>query len=206
MRKHILSGVVILAFVFYVIYEKGSFKRDANAVPIVFDENNEASTDDEISGPITDLESPVITPPPVVQPNPVPNPSPEPSPAPSPNPNPSPEPVPTPSPTPTPEPTPPPKPAGQYKDGTYNGNVADAFFGPLQVQAIITDGKLIDVIFLKYPDDVPTSRSINGFAMPQLKSQAIQIQNANVDIVSGATQTAEAFRVTLGVALALAKN
>ena len=42
--------------------------------------------------------------------------------------------------------------------------------------------------------------------MPKLKAEAVQAQSSKVDIVSGATQTSEAFRETLAYALAQAKN
>jgi len=102
-------------------------------------------------------------------------------------------------------PAPAPKPAALYKDGNYSGSVADAFFGNIQVQAIISGGKLSDVIFLQYPNDRGNSITINGRAMPILKSEAIAAQSANVNIVSGATQTSQAFQQSLASALTQAK-
>ena len=90
---------------------------------------------------------------------------------------------------------------GRYKDGTYTGSVADAFYGNIQVQAIIQGGAISDVQFLQYPNDRETSVSINSQAMPILKSEAIQAQSANVDIVSGATDSSQAFRESLSAAL-----
>ncbi|HEY4384430.1 MAG TPA: FMN-binding protein [Ktedonobacteraceae bacterium] len=46
---------------------------------------------------------------------------------------------------------------------------------------------------------------INNYADPQLTSEAIQAQSANVDIVSGATDSSEAFIQSLNSALAQAK-
>ncbi|HEX3096025.1 MAG TPA: hypothetical protein VHQ20_02810, partial [Patescibacteria group bacterium] len=46
-------------------------------------------------------------------------------------------------------PTAPPVSAGKYKDGTYTGSVADAYYGNIQVKAIISGGKITDVIFLQ---------------------------------------------------------
>lgn len=88
-----------------------------------------------------------------------------------------------------------------YKDGSYTGPVTDALYGNLQVEAVITGGKLTDVIFLDYPQDRPTSREINNQAMPYLKSEAIAAQIAQVDVVSGATQTSRAFIESLASAL-----
>lgn len=94
---------------------------------------------------------------------------------------------------------------GIYKDGSYAGQVTDAYFGNVQVKAIVQGGKLTDVQVLQYPNDRGTSREINGAAMPQLVQEAIQAQSANVNIVSGATQSSEAFQQSLASALAQAK-
>ena len=95
---------------------------------------------------------------------------------------------------------------GTYKDGTYTGSAADAFYGTIQVQATIQNGKITDVQFLQYPNDRDDSIQINQMAMPQLKQEAIQAQSANVDIVSGATDSSQAFMQSLGSALSQAKS
>ena len=99
-----------------------------------------------------------------------------------------------------------PKPQGRYADGTYTGSSADAYYGTVQVQATIQGGNLTDVAFLQYPNDRSTSQYINGQAMPYLRQEAIQAQNANVSGVSGASETSAAFRESLANALAQAKN
>lgn len=96
--------------------------------------------------------------------------------------------------------------AGLYKDGTYTGNVEDAYYGNLQVQAVIKNGALANVNFLQYPNSHGHSVEISNSAMPILKSEAIKSQSANVNIISGATQTSQAFQQSLASALALAKN
>jgi uncharacterized protein with FMN-binding domain len=88
-----------------------------------------------------------------------------------------------------------------YKDGEYMGNVVDAYYGNVQVKAVVQDGKIADIQFLAYPNDRRTSISINSQAMPLLKTEAIQSQSANVNIISGATQTSLAFRKSLQSAL-----
>lgn len=95
---------------------------------------------------------------------------------------------------------------GQYKDGEYTGDPTDAYYGTLQVKAIISGGKLTDVVFLQYPNDRSRSASISASSMPVLKSEAIQIQNANVNTVSGATEISGAFRQSLSSALSQAVN
>ncbi len=92
-----------------------------------------------------------------------------------------------------------------YKDGSYTGSVADAQWGYVQVKAVITNGKITDVQFLQYPSDRNRSVYINSIADPQLTSEAIQAQNANVDIVTGATDSSEAFIQSLTDALSQAR-
>jgi uncharacterized protein with FMN-binding domain len=91
--------------------------------------------------------------------------------------------------------------SGKYKDGTFVGSVADAFYGNIQVQVVITGGKITDVIFLQSPSDRGTSIEINSQAMPLLKQEAIQAQSAQVDGVSGATASSGAFIQSLQSAL-----
>jgi uncharacterized protein with FMN-binding domain len=97
-------------------------------------------------------------------------------------------------------------PAGLYKDGTYNGPTVDAFYGYVQVQVVIQNGRIANVTFLQFPSDRRTSQRINSVAVPYLQQEAVQAQNANVNIVTGATLTSEGFIQSLQSALANAKN
>jgi uncharacterized protein with FMN-binding domain len=92
----------------------------------------------------------------------------------------------------------------QYKDGTYTGSVADAYYGNVQVSAAISGGKITGVKFLQYPDTHSTSVMINQQAMPYLQQETIQSQSANVQIISGATFTSQAFQQSLTSALSQA--
>lgn len=96
-------------------------------------------------------------------------------------------------------------PGALYKDGTYTGSVADAQWGNVQVQAVIQQGKITSITFLQYPNERDRSVMINQYADPQLINEAIQAQNANVDIVTGATDTSEAFIQSLTDALSQAQ-
>jgi uncharacterized protein with FMN-binding domain len=93
-----------------------------------------------------------------------------------------------------------------YKNGTYTGTAQDAIFGSVQVAAVIQGGQLSNVNILQYPNDSGHSRQVSNSSLPQLVQEAIQAQNANVNIVSGATQTSEAFQQSLASALAQAKT
>lgn len=96
-------------------------------------------------------------------------------------------------------------PGATYKDGTYTGSVADAQWGNVQVQVVIQNGKITNVSFLQYPNDRNHSVMINSYADPQLINEAIQAQSANVDIVTGATDSSDAFIQSLTDALSQAQ-
>lgn len=107
---------------------------------------------------------------------------------------------------PVPSPFPAPAAIGLYRNGSYNGDSVDAYFGNVQVEAIVSGGKLADVKILTYPSDRSTSLHINNSALPKLVQEAIASQSAQVDIVSGATQTSQGFQASLASALAKAKS
>jgi uncharacterized protein with FMN-binding domain len=90
---------------------------------------------------------------------------------------------------------------GLFKDGQYDGNAANAYYGLVQVRAIIQGGNLTDVQFLSYPNDRNTSIQINTYAIPKLTAEAVKAQSAQVNIVSGATNTSRAFMNSLSNAL-----
>jgi len=92
-----------------------------------------------------------------------------------------------------------------YKDGSYTGSTADAQWGYIQVKAIIQNGKITNVQFLQYPNERNRSIEINNYADPKLSSEAIQAQSAQVDVVTGATDTSDAFIQSLSDALSQAK-
>jgi len=95
---------------------------------------------------------------------------------------------------------------GMYRNGEYTGRVADAYYGYVQVKAIITNGKLSDIVILDYPKDAGTSRYINSYALPILKSEAISAQSTNINAVSGASESSPAFMKSLASALIKAKT
>lgn len=93
---------------------------------------------------------------------------------------------------------------GQYADGTYQGATVDEPWGTFQVQAVISGGKLTDVVLVSSPSDNHSGR-INSQAVPILTQAAIAAQGANVDMVSGATWTSESYVTSLQAALDQAK-
>jgi uncharacterized protein with FMN-binding domain len=69
------------------------------------------------------------------------------------------------------------------------------------VQAQVSGGKLVDVAVAEYPSDARRSQRINSVALPELRTEAIRAQSANIDTVSGATYTSEAYSQSLQSAL-----
>lgn len=102
-------------------------------------------------------------------------------------------------------PTPTPVQVSGFKDGTYTSPVTDAVYGSLQFKVAISGGKISDIQFLQYPSDNGHSMEVSNYSLPILKQEAIQSQSANVQIVSGATQTSNAFRQAMATVLAQAK-
>jgi len=94
---------------------------------------------------------------------------------------------------------------GQYKDGTYTGSVADAFYGNLQVAVTVQGGAITDVTFPQAPSGGHSS-DVSAVALPALRQEAIAAQSANVNVVSGATQDSQAFQQSLASALVQAKS
>lgn len=190
MKKLLIAFFVIFTFGFYVVYQNSG----DNALPTMIPPTQAAV-------PVATSSAVQSNPPaPVSGPTP---PTPSPATATLNPPTPSPAPKPTPS---AAVPPTPPKPRGLYANGSYVGSSADAYYGYVQVKAIIQNGKIADVQFLDHPQDRRTSEMINNYAMPYLTQEAIQAQSANVDGVSGATDTSMAFRESLASALAQAKN
>lgn len=86
-------------------------------------------------------------------------------------------------------------------DGTYRGPVVDAYYGLMQIEAVVKNGRLATIHVLRWPNDRRTSIFINRQALPMLRDEVISAQSAHVDIVSGATLSSHAFIQSLGAAL-----
>ena len=148
MKKYIIAGVLVLAFVAYLIFANNNKPSVAVVSPVTTPTSTPTTTQSTSTGSTTT--------------------------------------------------------AGQYKNGTYTGSVADAFYGKLQVTAVIQGGALVDVQFPQAPSGGHSS-DVSAVALPTLRQEAITAQSANVNIVSGATQDSQAFQQSLASALAQAK-
>ena len=93
---------------------------------------------------------------------------------------------------------------GSFADGTFTGNSTGTRFGNVQVQVIISGGRIRDVTALHLTDNDSRSVSISNRAAPILRTEVLSAQSANIQNVSGATYTSNAYRTSLQSALDLA--
>ncbi|MGI5453223.1 FMN-binding protein [Streptomyces sp. CA-249302] len=89
---------------------------------------------------------------------------------------------------------------------TVTGDSVDTRWGPVQVKITIKNGKLTDVTAVVYPTENPRDQEINSYAIPKLRTEALQAQSAGIDTVSGATYTSDGYRQSLQSALDSAKS
>ncbi len=99
----------------------------------------------------------------------------------------------------TPETTLPAQSSG-YLDGAYLGTAEYTEWGDVQVQVTVSDGAIVDVEAVRYPTGRRSSE-INNQAIPMLEAEAIAVQSADLDIVSGATYTSRTYADSLQAAL-----
>ena len=90
-------------------------------------------------------------------------------------------------------------PAG--KSGTFTGAAENTQYGPVQVAAVVTAGKLTNVNVLQVPDRGGYEQQIVDVALPELKSEALSKQSGNIDVISGATYTSQGYAQSLQSAL-----
>ncbi len=90
----------------------------------------------------------------------------------------------------------------EYYDGSYYGDsVAAGRWGDMQVVAVIENGELVDILIADYPRSTYESDIITRNALPTLISEAIEVQDYDVDFVSRATDSSRAFVQSLESAL-----
>jgi len=90
---------------------------------------------------------------------------------------------------------------GPYVDGIYTGPLADAYYERLRVRVIIKNGMLKKVSFLPFQVYNGTSQAITSYAMPRLRIEALTVQSAKVNNISGATEISNAFKSSISGAL-----
>jgi hypothetical protein len=89
-------------------------------------------------------------------------------------------------------------PAGET---AVNGKVASTSYGPVQIQLIKRNGKIVKVAVLVQPTNTLNDVQIGKFAFPKLISETLAAQNGKIDAVSGATYTSAGYVQSLQSAL-----
>ena len=111
------------------------------------------------------------------------------------------QPPPTTTPTTTGEP-----PATDAPQGTepVSGSVLGASvpteFGPFQVEIAIAGGEIVDIVTISEPTD-RKSRQINDYVIPLYEEAVISTQSADIDAISGATITWDAYTASIQSAM-----
>jgi uncharacterized protein with FMN-binding domain len=107
-------------------------------------------------------------------------------------------PAPAPAPVPVPAPPPPAVRQSLYKDGTYEG-WGTSRHGDIGVSVVIQDGRIASAVIAQCRTRYPCSW------ISQLPGQVVSRQSPNVDYVSGATQSVNAYYTAVVEALSRAK-
>ena len=92
-------------------------------------------------------------------------------------------------------------PAPAPQSGTVDGAVVGTQYGSVQVRVSFTGKRITNVHALQLTDSSGTSVSISAGAAPILRHEALAAQSAQIDVVSGATYTSEAYQQSLQSAI-----
>lgn len=82
-----------------------------------------------------------------------------------------------------------------------DGKIANTAYGPVQIQLIKQNTKIVKVAVLVQPTNTLHDVQIGEFAFPKLISETLAAQNGKIDAVSGATYTSAGYIQSLQSAL-----
>jgi uncharacterized protein with FMN-binding domain len=88
---------------------------------------------------------------------------------------------------------------------TVDGPVVSTQYGQIQVEVVLTNGKIQDIVALQLPTG-RRSGQISSYSAPILRQEALSAQSATIDTVSGATYTSDAYTQSLQAALDAARG
>jgi uncharacterized protein with FMN-binding domain len=100
----------------------------------------------------------------------------------------------------------PPAPPPRFMEGKFEGDVVETGYGPVKVTVTILNDHIIHAECPQFPYERRRSQEINESAIPTLIREVIKAQGANIDAVSGATETTAGFYDSLKSSLEKAKN
>jgi uncharacterized protein with FMN-binding domain len=84
---------------------------------------------------------------------------------------------------------------------TITGKVGNTVYGPVQVQLVVKNSKIVKVAILEQPTTTIHDIQIGEFAFPKLISETLAAQSAKIDAVSGASYTSAGYIASLQSAL-----
>jgi uncharacterized protein with FMN-binding domain len=85
--------------------------------------------------------------------------------------------------------------------GTFQGTTEQTQYGPMQVEIVVTAGKITDVKALQLTNQGGRSVEISNYAAPILRTEALSAQSASIQSVSGATYTSGGYISSLQSAI-----
>ena len=93
--------------------------------------------------------------------------------------------------------------AGKLSAGetAVDGNAANTAYGPVQIQLIEQNSKIVKVAVLVQPANTLHDIQIGAFAFPKLISETLTAQSGKIDAVSGASYTSAGYIQSLQSAL-----
>lgn len=91
--------------------------------------------------------------------------------------------------------------SGSSASGTYKGTAVQTRFGPVQVQITVANGKITDVTAVQLTNTDGKSIQISNRAAPLLRSKVLAAQSADVQTVTGATITSDAYLTSVQAAI-----
>ena len=88
---------------------------------------------------------------------------------------------------------------------TVTGPAVSYFYGTAQVEVTLVNGQITQVVALQLPAEGRSGR-ISQAVEPMLRSEVLAAQSAQIDLISGATYTSEAYATSLQGALDQARS
>jgi uncharacterized protein with FMN-binding domain len=91
--------------------------------------------------------------------------------------------------------------AAQTATRTLTGAVENTQYGPMQVEVTLAGKRITSVKVLQQTNEGSESQQIDAMAIPQLNSETLAAQSAQIDAVSGASYTSSGYKQSLQSAL-----
>ena len=84
---------------------------------------------------------------------------------------------------------------------TVTGKVGNTVYGPVQIELVLKNSKIVKVAVLEQPMNTIHDIQIGEFAFPRLISETLTAQSAKIDAVSGASYTSAGYIASLQSAI-----